>query len=472
MLSDDVLLNVFDLYRNSHDYSYRPVWGWHVLVHVCQRWRQVIFTSPRRLNLQILCTDRTPVKTNLCIWPAFPIVVHCNSFRGISPEGNVHAALEHPDRVCYVKVDVKGPKMAKIVALLQEPFPVLKRLEILVKAVYPPILTAELLGGSAPSLRHIYLRGVSFPAFPSFLLTTCNLVTLTFHDVPMTGCISPEVVVVGLAALTRLKTLNIGFKWPAPYRYQRPPPPVTRIVLPALTSFLFLGPWDYVEDLVAQIDSPQLDVIRVDYSNHLIDASVTQVSKFVDRSLGPKSTLFKHARVSIHSDLISFTLYRHGIHPPSDWHSAKTIISCQGIGGQVSHVSQVLCQFSATLAAVVHLELDQVVESRTWEVLGGVDWLHLFRQFPAVQMMHVSRQLASFVAHALEDVTGETAAELLPSLDLISLEEEPESSVEEIKFVAARRLSDRPVTVVDSRKEFDERVASYISKSENVLSRY
>ena len=66
ILSDDVLLENFDLYlnkdeevdpwyiprseedeRHSHD-------AWYALAHVYQRWRYVVFASPRRLNLRLL----------------------------------------------------------------------------------------------------------------------------------------------------------------------------------------------------------------------------------------------------------------------------------------------------------------------------------------------------------------------------------------------------------------------------------
>ncbi len=52
--------------------------------------------------------------------------------------------------------------------------------------------------------------------------------------------------------------------------------------------------------------------------------------------------------------------------------------------------------------------------------------------------------------------------EVLPSLDLIHLGGQPASSAE--RFVAARRLSDRPVTVINTITEFDERLKSYVSE--------
>ncbi|KAH9968522.1 hypothetical protein BGW80DRAFT_1337992, partial [Lactifluus volemus] len=49
-------------YSSSID-SYKATgpWKWHRLVHVCRRWRHIIFDSPRSLDLQLFCTYGTPV---------------------------------------------------------------------------------------------------------------------------------------------------------------------------------------------------------------------------------------------------------------------------------------------------------------------------------------------------------------------------------------------------------------------------
>ncbi|KAI0288342.1 hypothetical protein B0F90DRAFT_1803360, partial [Multifurca ochricompacta] len=61
-LSDDSLLEIFDFYRLDLILPHEPYWDWHTLVHVCRRWRQLIFALPRRLELQLVCKSRTPVR--------------------------------------------------------------------------------------------------------------------------------------------------------------------------------------------------------------------------------------------------------------------------------------------------------------------------------------------------------------------------------------------------------------------------
>ena len=140
-----------------------------------------------------------------------------------------------------------------------------------------------------------------------------------------------------------------------------------------------------------------------------------------------------------------------------------TVFSCVGIGRRVSNTARVLNRFSTTLSNVVHLELEvRPEEGRQLEGTTNIDWLHLLRQFSAVKTLYLSPELTGYVAPALEDITEEMVTEVLPSLDLICLDARPVPSVE--KFIAARRLSDRPVTIVDTKTEFRERLESYISE--------
>ena len=465
MLPDDVLLDIFDFYRYNHNYSSSPVWKWHVLVHVCQRWRHVAFASPQRLELQILCTRGTPVRKYLGIWPAFPIVLNFFSLSQLSPgdEDNVITALEYPNRVCSVKLNATGLQLGRIARLMQEPFPVLTRLFIVSRDA--PVIPADFLGGSAPYLQDITLSGIPFPALPTLILSTSDLIDLTLENIPPAGYISPETMCTCLAALPRLEILTIEFQSATHHPDQICPPPVTRTVLPALTYFHFQGASEYLETLVSQLDGPQLNEIDIVYLDPPIDFQVPRLSTFIERSVGPELTPSSRAHVCFRSDEVDFTLYRHSNCPGWDRHPVRTTISSDAFNLQVSDLAQVLSRFSATLFAVVHLELDaQLEDDYRLERTNVVEWLHIFRQFPAVQTLHVSWRLTGFIALALNGIRGETVAEVLPFLELICLEGQMISFIEKFDFFADRRLSDRPVSLVATRKEFDKRLEFYIGK--------
>ncbi|KAH9163237.1 hypothetical protein EDB89DRAFT_575246 [Lactarius sanguifluus] len=346
-LPDDVLLEIFDSYRSqSYDHprlyqdsvSYCTAWPWHLLVHVCQKWRQIIFESPLRLNLHILCTHRTPVKKSLSIWPAFPIAISYHQLDGPSGQDNVIDALKHPDRVCYVSLDVTVPQLGKMATVMQEPFPVLAHLNVSLDYGNAPVLPAKFLGGSAPCLQTFRLHGVSFPALPSLLLSASELVKLELCNISPTGYISPEAMVASLAALPRLETFTIEFQSTASRPDRIHPLPTTRTILPALTYFGFQGASEYLEDLVARIDGPQLDQIFTVYLNQLVDIQVARLSEFIDRSIGPKSNLSNIAHVVFYSTGVAFIVYNHA---SSNRRLIWNNLFCKA-DWQASHVTQIV----------------------------------------------------------------------------------------------------------------------------------
>ena len=452
ILPENVLLEIFEFYRNN-SFDTR-LWKWHLLMHVCRRWRQIVFSSPLRLNLRILCTSRTSVE-NLSIWPTLPIDIEYRYIgRDIKSRGqdNVVAALKYPDRVCGVSFRITGSQLGEVTTVMTEPFPALTRLHIRSDDINVPVIPTEFLGRSAPRLREITLSGIPYPALPALLLSATHLVTLELHQIPPTGYISPQAMATCLAALSRLDTFGLQFQLSIP-RPERIRPPVTRILLPVLTSFEFRGASEYLEDLVVQIDSPQLSRILVVYLNQLVDFEVAQLSKFIERSFF-QMTPFKHAQVSLAGDKVSFDMCRHDFrrdesHPTSCRPPTRIVVSCQGIDWQVSHMAQVLSQLSTTLSNVVHLKLES--PNHKYPQLERAEWLQLLGEFSAVQTLHASRKLASHVSLALEDITQETVAKVLPSLNLIDLQGQRASSIE--NFITARQLFGHPVTVINFKRE-------------------
>ena len=115
VLPDDVLLAIFDFYVVRTSERKRDVEAWQSLVHVCWRWRCVVFGSPCRLDLRLVCTPGTPVSESLDIWPALPLIVCGIIFS--TPVENIVIALGHSDRVCRINLRITGGlQWAKILA--------------------------------------------------------------------------------------------------------------------------------------------------------------------------------------------------------------------------------------------------------------------------------------------------------------------------------------------------------------------
>ncbi|KAH8985262.1 hypothetical protein EDB86DRAFT_2959904 [Lactarius hatsudake] len=268
-------------------------------------------------------------------------------------------------------------------------------------------------------------------------------------------------MVACLAVLPGLELLHIGFRSPMSPSNRVHPPPVARVILPALTDFEFYGASKYLGDLVSRIDSPQLNKVRAGFMNQFVDIQVAQLFEFIDRSEDPELTLFRHTNVVFSSRYVSFDMsldhrdYQY-------WGPVRILVPCRWLDLQVSRITEVFSQFSALLSNVVHLKLvAEVDEANEFEDIDEVEWLDLLRQFSAMKTLCVSPELAESVAVLLEDIArdSEMAAEVLPALDLIFLGGQPVSFFN--NFVAIRRLSGLPVTVVDTEAEFDERLKSY-----------
>ncbi|KAH9169989.1 hypothetical protein EDB89DRAFT_2072467 [Lactarius sanguifluus] len=473
-LTDNALVEIFDFCRKDHiQCSSRPVWKWHLLVHVCRRWRQIIFASPRRLHLEILCTDGTPVRKNLGVWPAIPIVIQYNLYDwdATTPddEDNVIAALEHPDRVCRVRLHVTGSQLRRIATVMQTPFPVLTCLSISSEDANVPLIPSGFLAGSAPCLREIEFTSVPFPALPTIRLSVSGLVELRLCNIPKTNYISPEVMVALLAAFPQLQTLHIGFLSPDFPRNRILLPPTTRTVLPALNHFSCVC--DYLEDFVARIDAPQLRSVEIYYLDHqvLLNFEFKQLSEFINRSENLKRTLSGHCQIIVDDIEDAVNCYIGGtIGDKVERRGPKTgiyiYLQCDWMEQRILHLTRVLSQISPVLSDIIihfaiNSERSKPSSRSSLANLNFFEWLDLIRPFPSVQTLFVAAIFAGHVSFVLRDTARLRIGEVLPALDLLCLEDQPVSFVHE--FMAVRRYSGHPVTVVNTKKEFENRLEAY-----------
>jgi hypothetical protein len=453
-LSDDVLLDIFHFCQavqvDKMDYSRTesrvPLPAWYTLVHVCQRWRYIVLTSPSRLKLFLVCTDRTPVREMLHIWLPFPIVIRSRRFGAVD---NVIAALQQSDRIRRIDLKLRSSQLERFATAMQKPFASLTYLDLAWHDSMTPLaLPDTFLGRSAPSLQFLYLSGIPFPTLPKLLLSTSALVDLYLWQIPNTGYISPEAMVTGLSALTRLEILTIEFKSPASPSDQRtgPPPPPTRAVLPALVYLEFRGVSEYLEDLVARIHAPRLQGVYVTFSNQLI-FDVQQLPRFIARTGMPRS--FKRAQVAFSNYGAKTRLLPLGV--SGSLQHPRLKILCRELDWQVSSMAQICSQFSFLLSTVERLDIFYDGSFATSEVeMDNIQWLELFQPFTAVRTLCISHHLQSPIIFALQGLTGEPATEVLPALNSLYLEEYEPSGTEQQAmkpFITARQCSGHPVAI-------------------------
>jgi F-box-like len=429
-LPDDVLLEIF--YQVSEPNHYRWLLNWTKLVHVCRRWRFVIFGSPKRLELQLFCTPKVPVRKLLDIWPTFPLVVENDSeWSSEDKFDNFIAALEHRDRV--QKITIRDPLTRdglweRIATVMQEPYPELTSLSLeSFSGVLP--LPNTFLNGSTSRLQGLLLWAISFPSLPRLLLSTRRLTSLHLINIPNSGYIPPERMATCLSALPMLESLIIRFQSPTPHpkRRNRPLPPPTRFVLPALTELDFRGISEYLEVLAARIDAPLLkfDRFQIVFFNQLV-LDIPQTIRFFGHL-----DSFRTASLTLRFNTSS-GFYPEAVFFPSDmaphplgimgqrfsWH-----IRCNSLDWQVFLMAQICSQILSFCSSVESLviEYPRPPPKIKSDEIDPTVWLQLFHSFPLVQRLQIPVTLELSIAAALQRLTEESATEVFLSLHTLSI---------------------------------------------------
>ena len=452
VLPDDVLLAIFDFcvagVRDQE--TKRAVESWQSLVHVCRRWRRLVFESPRRLNLRLVCTPRTPAKGTLDVWPALPLITR-GAFEFSSGVDNIIIALGHHNRVRRTELWITlGSHLDKVFAAMHVPFPALDHLWLHCEDETAPVLPNSFLGGSAPQLRYLQLERVPFPGLPKLLLSATHLVYLYLHGIPHSGYFSPEAIVNSLSVLTSLGTLSLEFPSPQsrPDRESQHPPPISRSVLPALTGFWFKGVSEYLEDLVVWIDAPQLDVLYITFL-HQIRFNTPRLVQFVSRT--PRFKEPQEVDVNFCFDAAEVRLMSC---TSSDYGELAVEIPCEEWDQQLEFMAQVctMCLPPLPTVETLGVYVKDTYSQQDWDDdVENNQWLELLRPFTAVKDLYLSKDFQQGIASALQELVGGRTTEVLPSLQKISLLDfEPSELLQEAigRFVDARQLSGHPITVL------------------------
>jgi hypothetical protein len=202
-----------------------------------------------------------------------------------------------------------------------------------------------------------------------------------------------------------------------------------------------------LEDFVVRIDAPLLDVIYIFFFHQLI-FSIPQLAQFMRRM--EKFQGLKEARVDFDD-----TGVRVDTLPLLTFNKPETSglrISCRELDWQLSSVAQVFTSFSPSIYMVEQLYIHGPRYQWKYDI-GNMQWLEIFHPFTAVKNLYLSEKLAPSIAPSLKELVGGRTMEVLPALENIFLEGlEPSGASGSIlegieKFVAARQLSDYPITV-------------------------
>ncbi|KAI0282694.1 hypothetical protein BC826DRAFT_1110627 [Russula brevipes] len=479
VLPCDVLLHVFAFHQLATRPDYLPMsvaWEWHVLVHVCRRWRCLIFESAHHLGLRLVIgrlLHRKAHRTSLACWPALPISIWYDTNRALSPddEDNVTAALEQSDRIHEINLTMSSSMLAKSRAWLDNSFPALEHLHLKSPHGRLTAVPSSFLGRPSDTsrrLRHVSLKRISFPTLPQLLLSSHGLITLSLGPDFLVGggLLSPEALTAALSSTTQLKHLSIH-SYPNmshPEQEVERPPPLDLIVLPSLTKFSFTGAVEYLEDLVPRIHAPLLEQLFVSFLQQRI-VDVSQLSRFISRTANLTSSPLQTSIGLWAHDFTIKHCFRDTPHPDEN---AWLVLICEQAAWEMSEVVHVCRQLSPLVSGVRQLTINACHSPPSPEgKSSAAPWLQLLAPFDSVRELEFygAEAPCTGFAYALERSALENAEEVLPALGVLRARDcamQAQRSIE--SFAAARELSGRSLAmcVVDEKGvEFHSGTVSY-----------
>jgi hypothetical protein len=311
------------------------------------------------------------------------------------------------------------------------------------------------LGGSAPRLRTLYLCGIPFQGLPKLLLSATHLVHLWLTNIsPYYGYMSPEAMATSLSMLTSLEELIFQFQFQPRQSFpdveSRCPPLPTRSVLPVFTRFSFEGVNEYLEDLVSQIDAPQLYRLSTKLF-HGVDFKCPELNRFISRM--PTLEAYDEACLIF---LKNEALVRLRQHPDRRSDHGMVEVKLFEVGQwpewQLSSLAQI-CTFPLRLLLTMEnlYIYENPLSPHYWsDDIQNTEWLDLLLPFTAVKNLHLSEKISPHIAPALKELTQGRRTEVLPALQNVLLEGfRPSKPVQKgiARFISARQLTNHPVAI-------------------------
>ncbi len=197
-----------------------------------------------------------------------------------------------------------------------------------------------------------------------------------------------------ISALTSLESLVLEIRHPSsPYGIRRPPPPPltsSRSILSILATIWFKGSNGYLEEILARIDAPRLNVMYITFSYH-ITFDTRRLFQFISRS--PTLTTPEKSYIDFDSKLIVVRFPS-----PSQTSDADLLTVEIQYAGLPQLVR--LCASSFKLPPVSTLEDLYIHHSYTprpnWQdyIFFNRLWLELVQPFAAVKNLYLSEYCA------------------------------------------------------------------------------
>ena len=446
-LDNDSLLQIFSCYRLEDQDKWYLRLSWRKLTHICRRWRYLIFDSSTHLDMYLRLTNGFPSLNRLRHLPPLPMVIDYSvkpSTFALKDEDNILAGLRQNGRVHRLALHAPSSRLQKWLTALDKPFPRLGDLSLLSTTTEETnLVLPETL--NAPFLHHLSLQGIGLSKGLSSLSSMITLSTISLTHIRDSCYFSPGHLVTQLRDLLLLEELSIGFANPIPLPSSEAellPAPIPPVTLPNLGRLTFRGVGVYLDNLVAQINTPLLEQLSLTLFFELA-FTLVNLAEFIRRTEGVGCRV---ARVIFDKDSASiFTGHS------EQWSTGKLSlrVNCESLDWQVDSATQVCIALGNVLSAVEDLTFDLDVDGMpsTWEnTLDNMLWHELLLPFVGVKKLRIGPSLTLELSQALESVTEGLVLDLLPELQELEIQLKIDHGNNAFSgFVETRESVGRPV---------------------------
>ena len=418
-LSNDLLLEIFDWYRlyetdSDEDQDWNLERWWYKLIHVWQKWRHLILSSPNRLELHLVCIYGIPVEDMLSHSPPLPLIIYYPEIpdkMSAADEENAIFALQQYDRVHCIRIVAPTAVMCNLFEVMDCEFPILERLSL--------CLSTESRSGLglpenllAPPLRILSLSNIFLPIQSQLLIQAEGLISLSLWDVPVSLEFHPAHLVAQLLGISQLQILMVHFHTPLPNRRFEIPAQPTPIALPNLKLLVFRGGSTYMESILARIHAPLLSLLTIEIFSQL----TSDLSHLVELVRTSDKFTFRSAEVRFGNESVTLILDPH--HERPDTYPFVVHVKCQPLDWQAACAAQICHKLEPLLASVESLTLKFDKDgSAPWQDEIDVEmWHGLLRTFAGVKRLRISGVLVGDLFRSLRLDECVLPLELIPEL--------------------------------------------------------
>ena len=399
--------------------------------------------------MYLLLTNDSPSIGTLSHLPPLPLVIDYSDRTDTVARkvaGHIHLGLQQHGCVRRVFLQASSLSLRIWLEPMNKLFPRLEDLSLLSTTVEETnLILPETF--QAPDLRRLSLHGISLPKRLSLLSSPISLSSLSLTHIGASCYFPPGHLVTRLQGLPHLEELSIGFAIPIPLpssEEQLLPAPIPPVRLPTLRWLTYRGVDAYLENFVAQINTPLLERLNLTFFFDLT-FTLVNLTEFIHRT---ERFGCLAAQVNLNKDGASIDM---GHYEHWDIGRLSLHVNCEPLDWQIDSATQVCIALGNVLSTVEELKLDlntrDMLSDSSWEnTLDSLVWHELLLPFIQVKKLYIGSSLAFELSQALDTVAGGLVLELLPELQRLGVQLEINDAKKAFsEFIRTRESVGRPV---------------------------